>query len=358
MKITSLRPRALAFSALAAVFVVGVASAPIASAETWNGTTNAAWNTATNWSTNTKPGVSGTAIFDNAGNGNTVLDLGVGNHILNLTFDTSSVAAYTIGSGAVGSQTLNMWYGGKIELTAAAGADQKVNANLLMLSTINFRNNSVKTLTLDGAVIGDNNTNGKIVTFDGTGDVVVNGAFSNGGTGAVSLELKGIGKTTLANVNSFTGATNIGSGELILSGTRSGGGPINVRASGGGYAGTGTLVQTATGVIGGASALSFAAAGSTNILAGNNSYTGSTAVTAGILQVTHSNGLGSTTGGSIVSLGAELQLSGGITIGAEALSLGGTGFSNTGALRNVSGNNTYGGDISLSVNTVRACHEL
>jgi autotransporter-associated beta strand protein len=50
----------------------------------------------------------------------------------------------------------------------------------------------------------------------------------------------------------------------------------------------------------------------------------------------------------MVAAGASLQLSGGITIGAEALSLSGNGTSNNGALRNSSGNNTCNGNITLA----------
>ena len=48
-----------------------------------------------------------------------------------------------------------------------------------------------------------------------------------------------------------------------------------------------------------------------------------------------------------MSSGAALQIQGGITTAAEALTLNGTGISNDGALRNVSGNNTYTGAITL-----------
>ncbi|MBU3586214.1 hypothetical protein, partial [Polynucleobacter sp. AM-26B4] len=58
-------------------------------------------------------------------------------------------------------------------------------------------------------------------------------------------------------------------------------------------------------------------------------------------------------GGVTVASGAALELSGGITIGDEALSLNGTGVSSGGALRNISGNNTYGGAITLVTNAVR-----
>jgi autotransporter-associated beta strand protein len=83
-------------------------------------------------------------------------------------------------------------------------------------------------------------------------------------------------------------------------------------------------------------------------LSGNNTYTGTTTVSAGALNIQHANALGATSGSTTVSSGAALQLQGGISIGAEALSLTGTGVSTTGALRNISGSNTYGGAITLA----------
>jgi autotransporter-associated beta strand protein len=44
---------------------------------------------------------------------------------------------------------------------------------------------------------------------------------------------------------------------------------------------------------------------------------------------------------------AALELQNGISVGAEALTLNGTGVSSGGALRNISGNNTYGGLLTL-----------
>jgi len=88
------------------------------------------------------------------------------------------------------------------------------------------------------------------------------------------------------------------------------------------------------------------------ILSGNNSYTGSTTVSNGILNIQNSNALGSTTVGTSVASGATLQLQGGISVGNEALTIAGTGAGGTnpgtGALENVSGTNTYGGLLTLT----------
>jgi autotransporter-associated beta strand protein len=83
------------------------------------------------------------------------------------------------------------------------------------------------------------------------------------------------------------------------------------------------------------------------VLSGNNTYAGATTVNAGALRASSANALGSTASGTTVATGAALEVSGGIVIPAEPLSLNGTGISSAGALRNLSGTNTFGGPITL-----------
>src|SRR5205814_1031523 len=82
-------------------------------------------------------------------------------------------------------------------------------------------------------------------------------------------------------------------------------------------------------------------------LSGVNSYTGATTVSAGVLNIQNNTALGTIAAGTSVTGGAALQLQGGITVGAEALTLNGSGIANDGALRNISGANSYAGDITL-----------
>ncbi len=82
-----------------------------------------------------------------------------------------------------------------------------------------------------------------------------------------------------------------------------------------------------------------------------NTYTGLTVVSAGALRAVNDAALGLTNGGTIVNSGAALEMEGGITIGAEDLTLGGTGIGGAGALRNVSGSNVFQGNVFLSANT-------
>jgi len=356
MKTIGPRFRTSTLSLLAAAFAVWFASAPTASAVdgTWNGTTDGVWATTTNWSASPVPTGGQTATFNNAGNGNTTLDLGAGVGIGSITFDTSSAAAYTIGSGGAGAQTLTISHSGVIGLTATAGNDQVINANLLLGNpggsgwTYLTNNSTTQTLTLNGGVSG-NGSGAKKVLSDGTGNVVVNGAIS-AGTVSMNFEQVGTGNTTLAGVNSFTGVTDIRSGTLTLSGNLTGGTAIVLSGPSSGIGGTGSLIQGASSVISGATSITSAgnmALVTSNVLAGNNTYTGLTTIQYGVWRLLHSNALGSTANGTTVGGPSALELAGDISIGAEALSLGGSGIANTGALRNISGNNTFGGAVTI-----------
>ena len=81
-------------------------------------------------------------------------------------------------------------------------------------------------------------------------------------------------------------------------------------------------------------------------LRSSNSYSGGTTISGGAINLQQANGLGS--GSAYVATGAELELAGGFTTAATPLSLIGTGTNGTGALRNLAGNNTYAGPITLA----------
>lgn len=110
---------------------------------------------------------------------------------------------------------------------------------------------------------------------------------------------------------------------------------------------------TINGVIG-TSAGTFTKDGTgTVILTGDNNYSGVSTVEAGVLNIRHNNALGSTLAGTTVDTGAQLQMQNNITVGNETLSLSGTGIGDTGALRNISGNNTWNGAITVASSSAR-----
>jgi fibronectin-binding autotransporter adhesin len=81
-------------------------------------------------------------------------------------------------------------------------------------------------------------------------------------------------------------------------------------------------------------------------LSGVNTYRGTTDIQAGTVTLRSDTALGTTHGATTVRDGAALQLENGLT-SAEALTLQGSGIANTGAIRNLSGNNALSGSITL-----------
>ena len=200
-----------------------------------------------------------------------------------------------------------------------------------------------------------------------------NGLFSGPG----ALNKTGTGTLTLGGANNYTGATNIIAGTLkegtanVITDTSavtvSTGATYDLSSfsetigslAGGGIVTSGTagaLTLTAggdntstlfSGVLqNGSGTMSFTKSGTgTLTLSGANTYTGATTITSGVLNIQNSAALGAIAGGTSVSSGAALQLQGGIIVGAEPLTLNGSGISSDGALRNISGNNSFAGTV-------------
>ncbi|MDD4737009.1 MAG: autotransporter-associated beta strand repeat-containing protein, partial [Kiritimatiellae bacterium] len=177
----------------------------------------------------------------------------------------------------------------------------------------------------------------------GSGTVVANGA---------ALEIKG-GITMAAEPLTLNGA----------GATASPGGALRNVGDANDYAGPVTLASdssigtdvgttlTNSGVISGGFALTKVGAG-TLILTEANTYTGDTTVEAGVLNIRNNTSLGTVAGDTEVAADAALQVQGDITVGAdESLEIEGTGESNDGVIRNISGVNALGGAVTLNGNS-------
>ncbi|CAN5376504.1 hypothetical protein BH09VER1_BH09VER1_06450 [soil metagenome] len=182
----------------------------------------------------------------------------------------------------------------------------------------------------------------KEIQLSGSGvlsGAIPTGAINNNTAGKATVS----GSITL-NADSMIYATN---GELELTGD------VNL--------GTSNLTVkslaapiTLSGAISGSGGISTLAIGTLQ-LSGSNSYTGNTTVGAGsAITVENSYALGSTSGSTTVVSGAVLQLkssgSTGVAVGNESLSIAGTGLNN-GALNNLSGTNSWAGDITAADGT-------
>jgi len=184
------------------------------------------------------------------------------------------------------------------------------------------------TILSAGAVLGltgDISINGETLSINNTTDGALrnisgNNTWSGAITLAAAISRISSEAGTLTITNTITGTDrNIyvtGAGNTIISG--------NITM------GTGIFFKYGTGTL---------------VLTGSNSYTGQTEVYGGVLNIQNSQALGSTDGGTIVAVDCALELQGGITVGAESLKIRGTGVNNDGVIRNVSGNNTWGGVV-------------
>ena len=284
----------------------------------------------------------GTLILDGANtyNGTTTisagtLQLGNVNALQNTTLDTGTSGSQAVNFSVAGANTYN--------IGAIQGGD-----------ALDFGNNTIS--------VGANNAT---TSFTGT-------LAGSGG----SLTKAGTGTLTLSGASSsYDGTTTISAGTIQIDHANALGSGGNITFSGGGLKyGTGITEDLSSRIKNSGSAILVdtngesvtwgTAVDSTNsggltkngagtlTLSGSSTYSGTTTISDGALRATHDNALGSTAAGTTVASGAALELSGGISIGAEALSLSGTGISSGGALRNISGNNSYAGAITLAAATL------
>jgi autotransporter-associated beta strand protein len=277
--------------------------------------------------TNTFTGVTsingGTLSVATIGNGGTAGNLGQ--------------AAVAAGNLVLGGGTLQ--YTGatastdrSFTLTAATSSSIHVTeaANALTISGASANTTGALTKTGAGTLIlsGLNLHTGLTTVSNGTLRYGITNALSSGG-----VTVSG-GTLDIATFNDTVGAVSVESGSIT--GTT------------GALTGTSYDLQSGTvsAILDGAGALTKISAGNVT-LSGANNYSGATSITGGALNIRNATALGTTAGNTTVSSGAALELQGDISVGAEALTLSGTGVSNAGALRNISGANTYGGLLSL-----------
>ncbi len=109
---------------------------------------------------------------------------------------------------------------------------------------------------------------------------------------------------------------------------------------------TGTVTMTS---LFGSGTVTKKGSGSYILSSANTSFTGNTLIDAGTLQIGNASALGSSGSGSVtVNSGGTLALSNTSTVATKTLNLNGSGAAGTGALRNVSGTNTWAGAVNLN----------
>jgi MYXO-CTERM domain-containing protein len=193
---------------------------------------------------------------------------------------------------------------------------------------------------------------GTVVASGATLQVQVTGvsseAVSIAGSGAVGQT--GALVSTLAGTNNFGAPVTLSAAATISSdiGTFTLSNAAGISGAGFNLSLGGAGDGTVTGAIGiGSGALIKAGAGNWTLSAAST-YSGQTNINGGVLTVSHADALGSSAAGTTVATGAELRLTGGITLSSEAITLNGQGVSAAGALRSSAGSNTVSSAITLA----------
>ncbi|AMS25928.1 hypothetical protein AEM51_01785 [Bacteroidetes bacterium UKL13-3] len=340
-----------------------------------------AWYTNNNWSPITASGAwtSGNiAKFNNLGLATTA-GINMGTSFL-------SIAAIEITS----LRTRNLSIGNS---ATTSGALTLNGAYINNLANVIIRNNSGSILTIQdnetgsgkimGLVLG-NTTDNKIV-IDGTGGVTISSIIS--GSNSLTKQGSGSGILTLSGSNTYTGKTTINTGFIACSGesafganpgafvanqiTLNGGGiqttgAINFSSNrgltlgaNGGIFNTASHNITLQNVVTGSGSLTKTGT-STLILSGSHTYTGSTIVLAGTLQLNNSSGTSMPATNNITISGGTLKVSanqtlnnielnsGTLTVDAGVtLTINGTLTFTSGATINGLGTIVYGANAKL-----------
>lgn len=276
-------------------------------------------------------------------NANTTLTLGkkvdLGTNTLTLNAATNGVM--NVAGKLSGAGNLNVASGGVVNISSSNTdftGNTTISSGTLGISSGTALGSS-GSLTVDsGGMLEFQGTSDSTVTFtsislNGTG-VNSNGAIYNNSATSTTL----VGDITLA------GNTTIGSalGQLTIAGDIDlGAYDLSVKNIAAQLGLTGAISGSGNITTAGTSSL---------LLSGNNSgYSGNTTIITGTsITAASNNALG--TGTTTVNSGGALMFQGGITTTGGSLNVGGAGVA-SGALSNVKGDNTYGGNVTFTSGT-------
>ena len=356
------RPLPLSFSLAHLRSAAAVCAALLAAQQghaasgSWLGSLNGTWAGA-NWSASPVPGTGDTATFNGAGGGFTALDLGGGVTIGSILFDTSSAAAYTIGTGAVGSQTLTLGDAGTITVNSTVANNELFNAALVLgttaaTQTFTFTNNSTSNaLTFAGGITGFA-AGTDTLAIAGAGATFISGIIANGAGGTVALTKSGAGTLTLSGANTYSGGTTISGGILKLDNAAALNTTLGTIKMTGGTLQYGTGITTdysgrlsqaasgqsfsvdtnannvtyATAIVGASgNTLTKLGAGTLTLTSGSSTYSGTTTISAGAISISANANIGTgavtLNGGTLTTTGTGWQAA----PDTHAITIGGLG---------------------------------
>jgi autotransporter-associated beta strand protein len=272
--------------------------------------------------------------------------------VLNLT----TTAATTTGSlRGTGASTINN--GGTGELfTVNQTSAGTFSGSIAGAGGFTLGSGTTSTLTLAGnntytgatSVAAGNLSLGSTGALSGTSGVTTSGSGvffeANGGviSGGTGFTQSSSGNSSLGGNNTYTGATSVTSGNLTLASTGTLGSTSAVTTSG-----SGNFSEASGGVIGGAANFTQGSTGNAT-LAGNNTYTGTTLLSAGTLTISSGGVIGGNTPAGAVTTGVSggaiapvtLNITGG-TLNAASITQNGNSTINVSGNGNITLSNTF-----------------
>ncbi len=305
---------------------------------------------------------------------NQTWSVGAGNLIVGGVIDGTGALSKT-GGGTLTLSGTNTFSGGlsvnagQISVSADANLGTSTGAvtlnNGVLISTATFPISTTRSITLAGSGGGLSAAGGTVLAFGGVisgtgpltiynaGTVALSGVntFTGGvvfNTGTLSVaqdaNLGAYPGTPTAGNITFNGGTLSSTDNLTLGANRG----IAINAGGGAFAvATGTALRI-DGIVDGTGPIVKAGSGLLE-LGGANTFSGALSIdTGGTLRASHASALGTTAGATNVSSGGALELNG-VSVGAEPITLNGTGVATTGALT-ATGTSSLAGNITLAGN--------
>jgi autotransporter-associated beta strand protein len=344
--------------------------------DNWTSTTSSSWSKTGNWSTGT-PTASSVATFNTATGLKAIITFSAASAADSLVFSAAGGAnAYTFDTATTANaNTLTLTSG----LTNSAAATQTFYNSFTLAGSQTWTAGS-GALNFNGNVNLGSGAHSYALTLSGANAITIAGIVADGGTPAGSLTYAGSGTLTLSGANTYTGATTVNSGTLLFGasnvlssstalsiasgatvdlgwghsatvGSLAGAGTLDIK--GGPFAVGDTANTTFSGTIidsGGYGSLVKQGSG-TLTLSGANTFNGVTMINAGALSLQSNNALGGSTSGNTVASGAALQLQNNISVTEGSFAIAGSGIGSTGAIRNLSGNNTLNSALTLNASS-------